>query len=1379
MDNYARSFQQGLRRPILLLLLLVMSFAFYVTTRDTSQPGGYTVSHAQSSTSGTAWTVKSFIWSRKINAWARTNCTMTIGGQGSSVRGAPSQTDCSNTGDGKLSFLQYYHDTDPDDTTPKDRTDDVYGKIKGQAWSPFYGVIHFDLSHFPSGVSCYGLTGDARQARIRRKADGGVELVGCAYVPLLREHILLNRADAVHAAPAPPEWEGVRVTAVEDTASAYLVLRGCAWSSNGLWSFGLNPSSAADANNCLPSGHGDGFKKALPEGSRVGTPGNVSVTINPTRTSLKIGQEVGYQYSCPSGYNTPKLTIGSRVVSSALLSLFRGFYREIFTDPVSTLLLTCTDGTNIFTSPRSSLGAITSSIQNAFFISSFTVTPSVLTEGGFVSFGGSVSNQGGFASTIPTDNATGSCDNTKKNGCINGIPNETIIEDDEVYYRWRCDGVGGAAHSGVCQIPKELSLSQEEIVADGLASLDRFGRSVAIDGDTALIGADGDDTGGADAGAAYIFTRSDTGWSQQAKIVADGGSPSDYFGGAVAIDGDTALIGAVGDDTGGADAGAAHIFTRSDAGWGRQEKLVGAGLGPSDRFGRSVAIDGDTALIGADGDDTGGADAGAVYIFTRSNTGWSQEGSKIQATDKQGDDHFGGSVAMDGDTLLIGAAGDDTRGADAGAAYIFTRSDTGWSQEEKLIGAGLGPADRFGHSVAIDGDTVFIGAVGDDVGGNNAGAVYIFTRSNTGWSQEAKIHSKDQKDFGRFGRSVAIDGDTALIGAEVDGSAGSAYIFTRSNTGWSQEGDKMQVGDNNRGSGDHYRPIDISGGTLLIGADGDGDSDEGSVFFYTNPTGRCDNTSLRGCLVGTPNDAAVPDISAYQRWRCDGVNGAKNSGACQFSAAAVPGNEGYCTITNKVTKQEVQRFDVDGVNVTIPGSDLAVRDAVYDLKCRYKSFKPDKSFIGWESVSATPVTVKVLPRGVSERDVSGTVDSPVFSASRDTVSVSIPSGAAMVYVFRISNSSLKQITADSLFKIFVDRSVVELDSSETVDELKARLFEPAVRSRVVVVGSRSGGITKSVVIGKSLIAVARTGKGVWSQQVVFTLSGNGICNERALNRCVGGTFSDVDDSYTHYQWECKGVDGGTDSPTCSINKSSVAAGVCDETFLDRCSSGTFRDVADSDTRYRWECDGIGGGKESPVCSIAMTSVIAGDCDETVINGCSDGTLDDISDSDTHYLWKCNGIAGGQTPPTCSRPIPIDGGWTDWTPLPTTQTCGSTFSQTRSCTNPAPAHDGADCPGLPDRDGIIGIQCPAREVCKDGGCVERIDCPSRVAGLGNYWSAGGVSCLTLTPTVTLPNGLLGERETINSKPAAFNFGSGSTVYECGDSGWAVLSRTCSR
>jgi hypothetical protein len=287
---------------------------------------------------------------------------------------------------------------------------------------------------------------------------------------------------------------------------------------------------------------------------------------------------------------------------------------------------------------------------------------------------------------------------------------------------------------------------------------------------------------------AYVFTRSGTTWSQQAKLVPADGAAGDSFGWSVAIssDGNTAIIGAYGDDDKGSDSGSAYVFTRSGTTWSQQAKLVAADGAAGDYFGNSVAIssDGNTAIIGAYADDT----KGSAYIYIRSGTTWSQQ-AKLVAADGAAGDYFGNSVAIssDGNTAIIGAYYDDTKGS----AYIYIRSGTTWSQQAKLVPADGAAGDSFGWSVAIssDGNTAIIGAYGDDDKGANSGSAYIYIRSGTTWSQQAKLVAADGTAGDYFGISVAIsgDGNTAIIGASYKtDSAGSnhniVYVFTRASS---------------------------------------------------------------------------------------------------------------------------------------------------------------------------------------------------------------------------------------------------------------------------------------------------------------------------------------------------------------------------------------------------------------------------------------------------------------------------------------------------------------------------------------------------------------------------------------------------------------------
>jgi FG-GAP repeat len=375
-------------------------------------------------------------------------------------------------------------------------------------------------------------------------------------------------------------------------------------------------------------------------------------------------------------------------------------------------------------------------------------------------------------------------------------------------------------------------------------SLDEFGTSVALsgDGNTALVGAPRDNE---NAGAAWVFTRSGSTWTRQsAKLIGTGEIEGGWFGGSVALsaDGEEALIGGHQDNK---DVGAAWVFTRSGETWAQQgAKLTGAGEVGEGAFGESVALsgDGDTALIGGPEDNDW---AGAAWVFARSGSTWTQQGSKLTGKEETAQGDFGTSVTLseDGSTALVGAGLIDGIGTSQAAAWVFTRSGETWSQQgAKLTGAGEVGEGHFGLGVALssDGNTALIGGPWDN---RYAGAAWVFTRSGEAWSQDgAKLTGSGQTGNGEFGYSVALsaDGNTAVIGGPEDNDwIGSAWVFTRSGETWTQQGIKL-VGDcandcANEGTGEigdgrfgESVAVSADGNTALIGA-----PRAGAVWVFT------------------------------------------------------------------------------------------------------------------------------------------------------------------------------------------------------------------------------------------------------------------------------------------------------------------------------------------------------------------------------------------------------------------------------------------------------------------------------------------------------------------------------------------------------------------
>ena len=244
---------------------------------------------------------------------------------------------------------------------------------------------------------------------------------------------------------------------------------------------------------------------------------------------------------------------------------------------------------------------------------------------------------------------------------------------------------------------------------------------MALDGETALVGAYAAAVGGnVDQGAAYVFVREGASWSQQQKLVASDGAADDRFGVSVALDGETALVGVhLADVNGLADAGKMYIFERGPIPWPQSAQSIASDGAAGDYFGYSVALDGETALVGADGADVGGNDnQGAAYVFVRNGPIWVQQ-QKLVASDGAAGDLFGSSVALNGETALVGASNTGVNGnTGQGAAYLFVREGASWSQQQKLVASDGTADDGFGRSVALDGETALVGAFWADVGGD-------------------------------------------------------------------------------------------------------------------------------------------------------------------------------------------------------------------------------------------------------------------------------------------------------------------------------------------------------------------------------------------------------------------------------------------------------------------------------------------------------------------------------------------------------------------------------------------------------------------------------------------------------------------------------------
>jgi hypothetical protein len=413
---------------------------------------------------------------------------------------------------------------------------------------------------------------------------------------------------------------------------------------------------------------------------------------------------------------------------------------------------------------------------------------------------------------------------------------------------------------------------------------DFFGEAVSLSGDTLAVGAPREDSAArgvngnqADnskeaAGAVYVFVRTGTTWSQQAYLKASNPDVIDVFGESISLSGDTLAVGAREESSASASnqadnsafgAGAVYVFQRSGTTWSQQAYLKASNIDAHDDFGISVSLSGDTLAVGASGEgsaargingnqnDNSALAAGAVYVFQRTGQTWAQQ-AYLKASNTDSLDLFGSSVALSGNTLAVGAPNESSaaRGINgnqndnslsvAGAVYVFQRTGSTWTQQAYLkAGTPEGQAS-FGRSLSLSSDTLAVGTSESD-GALFSGAVYVFARSAGQWTQQAFLKASNSEASDDFGGSVAISGDTLVVGATGEDSiatgingnqndntargAGAAYLFTRSGTVWTQQAYlkasntqlafRTQDGSLNDRFG---KSVSVSGSTLVVGA---------------------------------------------------------------------------------------------------------------------------------------------------------------------------------------------------------------------------------------------------------------------------------------------------------------------------------------------------------------------------------------------------------------------------------------------------------------------------------------------------------------------------------------------------------------------------------
>ena len=466
----------------------------------------------------------------------------------------------------------------------------------------------------------------------------------------------------------------------------------------------------------------------------------------------------------------------------------------------------------------------------------------------------------------------------------------------------------------------------QTVIAGDPADSDLFGFAVATDGTRLVVGATRGDGAVADSGAAYVYEQSGGMWVQVAKLTASDGAALDLFGWSVAIDGNTVVVGARLDDSG---AGSAYVFEDAGANnWSQTAKLTAQTPAAGDLFGFDVAIDGNLIAVGANKDDTAnGTDAGSVWIFEDAGAGFAFKES-IEAGDGATIDQFGVSVDLSGTTLLVGSRFDDDQGIQSGSAYIYSIGSGSATQVAKLTASDGEFGDIFGFDVAIDGNTAVISANSDDDNGTNAGAAYVFRNTGT-WTQAQKLTASDGAAGQLFGQSVAVDEAEGLIlisSLQVLTDSGAGYLYRDTGSGYVQE---SIITNPSAAAGDNYgRSVALTGDVVALGASGDDDAANGAGTVMMRQAGPLSDV---GTVTVTVESSAVIDfnfdtdagITKSTAFFNDGVHGylgiSSNAGAAgDFDGQNADASSSFEEIYTGFSGGFLVGQDLDRLGATLP-----------------------------------------------------------------------------------------------------------------------------------------------------------------------------------------------------------------------------------------------------------------------------------------------------------------------------------------------------------------------------------------------------------------------------------------------------------------------------
>ncbi|HEX8351364.1 MAG TPA: Calx-beta domain-containing protein [Pyrinomonadaceae bacterium] len=611
------------------------------------------------------------------------------------------------------------------------------------------------------------------------------------------------------------------------------------------------------------------------------------------------------------------------------------------------------------------------------------------------------------------------------------------------------------------QAPAPLTPSD---AADG----DLFGSSLAADGGTLVVGALQKNNGGTFfQGAAYVFSGSGATWSQQGKLLANDGGFASFFGFSVAVSGDTAVVGAPGQAGVSADGGrgAAYTFVRSGGAWSQQQKLLASDGAAGDAFGFSVGVSNDTAVVGSRLDTVNGVGGqGSVYVFTRAGAVWAEQQHLFGVEATQRNDTFGGSVAINGDTIAVGSPAHEFQPgvANHGAVYVFTRAGDVWTRRQKLLHSDFAPdalgtsvafdgssivagapskssgrgaayvfafrpndpnrvngaettqSSFFGENVDVDGDTAVVGASFDDVGGVRKGAAYVFVRNGSAWAQQARLVAPDGLDGDDFGKAVAVNGNTVVVGAydhKVGSNTGqgAAYVYVRTGSAWALQ-QKLTAADG--GASDQFGlSVAVNGDTAVVGALGDDlnatNDNLGSAYVFTRGGATWSQQGKLTADAGTAGggfgtEVAVSGDTAVVGAPLETVNSTTNRGAAYVFRRA----GSAWAREQRIVLDTGESGDLFGISVDVDGDTAAFSAAQGFSATAVKG----AVFVYTRAGAVWTQQQKLLSSDLEDndyfgRDVSVSGDTLIAGAFGDRVGGQDLPGQGSAYVFRRAGST--------------------------------------------------------------------------------------------------------------------------------------------------------------------------------------------------------------------------------------------------------------------------------------------------------------------------------------------------------------------------------------